>query len=88
MLLFWTGFGATNPVVPSLSYFEGAAPLVSTLRLRIGGVDANVRFGGLCGAELYQVNVIVPDLPDGDYRIEGDIGGKALVGERSLTVKR
>ena len=41
------------------------------MRVTIGGVPAEVRFAGLapCCASIYQFNVVVPPLPDGNHFI-------------------
>jgi uncharacterized protein (TIGR03437 family) len=39
------------------------------LTVTIGGVNAQVMFAGITGAGLYQINVIVPDVPAGDQKI-------------------
>jgi uncharacterized protein (TIGR03437 family) len=90
ILLFGTGFGATSPAVPALRVYSGAAPLPdgAGLRIRIGGVEATVAFAGLTGAGLYQFNLVVPELADGDHKVEGEVAGVAFAGEAYLTVRR
>jgi uncharacterized protein (TIGR03437 family) len=90
ILLFGTGFGATQPAVAALQVYEGAAPLrdLSSLHIRIGGVEAVVQFAGLSGAGLYQFNVVVPDVADGDQRLEAEVAGTAAGGEAWISVKR
>jgi uncharacterized protein (TIGR03437 family) len=87
ILLFGTGFGATTPDVPPGALFSGAAPLASgnALSIRIGGVQAQVQFAGLSAAGLYQFNVVVPDLPDGDHLLEASAG--ALASARNNTCR-
>jgi uncharacterized protein (TIGR03437 family) len=56
--------------------FVGAAPLVDSITIKIGGVVAAVDFAGLAGAGLYQFNVHVPaGLPDGDAAVVAEING-------------
>jgi uncharacterized protein (TIGR03437 family) len=70
ILLFGTGFGPTAPPVPAGRIFTGAAPLASAVRVFFGGVEADVQFGGLSGAGLNQLNVVVPPgLPSGDIEV-------------------
>jgi uncharacterized protein (TIGR03437 family) len=90
ILVFGTGFGATSPAVPALHVYSGAAPLQdgAGLRIRIGGVEATVAFAGLTGAGLYQFNLVVPEVADGDHKIEGEVAGVAFAGEAYLTVRR
>jgi uncharacterized protein (TIGR03437 family) len=88
ILLFGTGFGLTSPVVASGSAFSGAAPLVTAPRILIGGLPAEVLFGGLTGPGLYQFNLRVPDLPDGDHEIVAELSGVTSPGGVYLNVKR
>ena len=75
ILLFGTGFGLTAPPVPSGRVLSGGAVrLANTVRVRFNGVDADVRFAGLSGAGLNQVNVVVPEgLPSGDVEVVAEI---------------
>ena len=76
ILLFGTGFGPTNPPVPSDSLFSGAAPLVKTVQITIGGVRADVGFTGLSSPGLYQFNVTVPgSLSSGDQPVVVSMNG-------------
>ena len=73
--LYGTGFGSTNPPVPSDRIFSGAAPLTGTVKVAIGGVEATLQFAGMSAAGVCQFNVLVPDLPDGDHKLSASIGG-------------
>ena len=75
ILLFGTGFGPTNPDVPAGEDVNAPAPLANTVRIRIDTVDATVTYAGLTGAGLYQFNVTVPSLPDGDHAVSAEAGG-------------
>jgi uncharacterized protein (TIGR03437 family) len=88
ILLFGTGFGPTNPRVPTDQVFNGAAPLVdsSQLALRIGGVPATVEFAGMTGAGLYQFNAIVPIGSAGDLPVVAEVGGTSSQANVFLTV--
>jgi uncharacterized protein (TIGR03437 family) len=90
ILLFGTGFGATTPAVPAGQVYWGAAPLsnLSSLQVRIGGVTAAVAFAGLTGAGLNQFNVVVPELPDGDYAVEASVAGQSVPTVQYLAVKK
>ena len=79
VLLFGTGFGPTNPTTGTGVVFSGAAPLANPtlLQLRIGGQPASVKFAGLTGAGLYQFNVVIPQLPDGDSAVVATISNVA-----------
>jgi uncharacterized protein (TIGR03437 family) len=75
ILLFGTAFGPTDPPVQSGRIFSGAARLVATPVIRIGNVPAQVQFAGLSGAGLYQFNVVVPDVGNGDQGVVAEVSG-------------
>ena len=77
LLLFGTGFGATNPAVPAGSVYSSAAPTTRTVTIQIAGIDCPVAFAGLTGAGLYQMNVTIPAaVPNGDQPIVASINGQ------------
>ncbi len=55
---------------------------------RIGGVNARVLFAGLVGPGLYQFNVEIPDLPDGDYLFEVFQNGEPIQAPVYITLQR
>lgn len=61
VLLFGTGFGPTEPSVPSGRLFAGAAKLKEPVRVLVSGIQADVLFAGLSSAGLNQLNVRIPD---------------------------
>jgi uncharacterized protein (TIGR03437 family) len=80
--LYGTGFGDTNPLVPTGQLATGAAPLTNPITVTIGGTTLSpqdVEYAGaspaaLCG--LYQFNVRVPSsTPNGDIAVTISIGG-------------
>lgn len=74
--LFGTGFGPTNPVVPSGQAFSGAAPITNSVTLVINNVTVTPSFAGLSGAGLYQLNLTVPSgLGIGDVPLQATVGG-------------
>ena len=73
--LFGTGFGPTNPPVPTGFVFNGAAPTANPVSATIGGKPATAA-GYLVMNGVYQVNVTVPQgLPQGDAPVVISIGG-------------
>lgn len=89
ILLFGTGFGPTNPTVPSGQLFSGAARLTNDVRITIGGVAADVSFAGLSSPGLYQFNTVVPaTVPDGDREVVITIGGVQSPSGAFLAVTR
>jgi uncharacterized protein (TIGR03437 family) len=75
ILLFGTGFGPTNPPVPADRVFSGAAPITDPVNITIGNQTAQVLFAGLSSNGLYQFNVVVPNLPNGEHEIVAAISG-------------
>jgi uncharacterized protein (TIGR03437 family) len=79
--VYATGLGAVNPAVatgaraPTGSYATVAASVTAT----VGGVAAGVLFAGLAPGYvgLYQVNLMLPALPAGDYPVQIVAGGVA-----------
>jgi uncharacterized protein (TIGR03437 family) len=65
ILLFGTGFGPTNPPVPAGNLAPNDAPLQLAVTATVGGLPAQVE-GWLNAVGLYQLNLKVPNLPDGD----------------------
>lgn len=88
--LFGTGFGPTSPAVLTDEIFAGAAPLAipGQLTIQIGGVAATIKFAGLVGQGLYQFNVLVPDVPNGDQAVVANIAGTSSQPNVFLTVQR
>src|SRR5262249_54017683 len=75
--VYGTGFGATQPAISATALVPSALPLArpQDLRIRIGGVDAAIAFAGLVSPGLYQFNVTVPEVPDGDNTIVAELRG-------------
>ena len=90
ILLFGTGFGPTDPAADPSRDNVGAAPLVTPndLRIRIGNVQATVHYAGLAGNGLYQFNVAVPEVADGDQPLIAEIGGQRSQAGLNVYVQR
>ena len=75
--IYATGFGPTTPAVPASQLVGKAAPLsdLTQLRVTIGGVAAAVQFAGIVAAGEYQINVVVPAVPNGDQPLLATIAG-------------
>jgi uncharacterized protein (TIGR03437 family) len=70
-----TGFGRTTSPAPSDQVFLGAPEVVTAPRITMGGQEAALfGKGNLVAAGLYQFNLTIPDLPDGDHAIMAEIG--------------
>jgi uncharacterized protein (TIGR03437 family) len=87
ILLFGTGFGPTMP--PSaIGQLVNPSPLADQVTVRIGDVTANTQFAGIVSPGLYQFNVVVPNVPDGDNAISVLIGGGSSQPNAFLTIQR
>ncbi len=84
---YGAGFGATNPPTPTDRLVETPAVLASPVVFRIGGVNARVLFAGLVGPGLYQFNIEIADLPDGDYLFEAFQNGQAIQAPVYITIR-
>ena len=74
LLIYCTGLGPVQPEVPS-GQAAPVAPLAETLHtplVNIAGIPAQVTFSGLAPrfVGLYQVNVLVPEVPSGTQPLE------------------
>lgn len=86
---FATGFGPTDPPVASDQIFSGAPPLVTAPRITIGGREADIiGNGNLVGPGLYQFNMTIPNLADGDHAIVAEVGGVSSSPTVFLTVQQ
>ena len=88
ILLYGTGFGPTNPPLPTAQLVTTAEPLANQVQISIGGVTASVTFAGLVGPGLYQLNVTVPNLPNGDAAVLAGIGAVSSQSGVSITVQQ
>jgi len=55
--------------------FQGSEPLVNPVTVTIGSTPAGVSFAGLAGTGLYQINVTIPSLADGDHEVIAHVQG-------------
>ncbi|MCS7024219.1 MAG: IPT/TIG domain-containing protein [Bryobacteraceae bacterium] len=88
IVLYGTGFGPTIPTVPAGEVFQGSAQTANNVQVRMGGLSAEVRFAGLVSAGLYQLNVIVPNLADGDHDVVATVAGVRTQPLARLRVQR
>lgn len=75
VLLYGTGFGPTNPGVAAGQVPAAPAATTNPVKIQIDTKEVPVAFAGLTGAGLYQFNITVPDLADGDYPVTAEVGG-------------
>jgi len=88
ILLYGTGFGETSPATPPDSLVTTASSLPTPPVIRFGDVQAEVQFAGQTGSGLYQFNLKVPDVPDGDVPLVAQISGASSASNVLITVKR
>jgi uncharacterized protein (TIGR03437 family) len=88
IVLFATGFGATNPAYPAGQVLTQAYPLPILPAVTFGGIPATVTFAGLTGAGVYQINVTVPaSAPGGDIPVIATINGVSTQANAIITVQ-
>ncbi len=94
IILYGTGFGPTSPAISSGAFTDRLAQITTSFAITIGGLPANVSFGGLVPpyAQLYQFNVEVPTgVGEGDQPVVAQIGGVTSVNTAQccfITVQR
>jgi uncharacterized protein (TIGR03437 family) len=88
ILIYGTGFGQTNPALPSEQLVTTPAILADSVRVTIGGVEAPVTYAGLVGPGLYQINATVPNVSDGDACVVAQIGGFQTQAGVSITIQQ
>lgn len=88
VLFFGTGFGPTNPAVAPGKVFNGAARLIDNVTMRIGNVSVTPAFAGLSSSGLYQFNVTIPELANGEHRVEMQINSAVIQPDVVLTVQK
>jgi uncharacterized protein (TIGR03437 family) len=90
ILLYGTGFGPTDPALPTAGLVTPGQtyPVTNTPTITIGGVKATVAFAGLIESGLYQLNVIVPsNLPSGDAAIIATVGSLQTQSGLAVTIQ-
>jgi uncharacterized protein (TIGR03437 family) len=73
--LWGTGFGPTQEPRPIGSIVTEPSETQSPVTVQIGSTQVAASYSGLVGAGLYQINVAVPDLPDGEYPVVAIVNG-------------
>jgi uncharacterized protein (TIGR03437 family) len=83
--IYGTGFGATNPASVTAQQVAQPTTLATLPVVIIGGTNAQVQWGGLISAGLYQLNVIIPNL-SGDQPIQANVRGFASPSNLQLSI--
>jgi len=86
--LYGTGFGPTSPPLLTNQLIASPSVLANPVQVTIGGVTATVVYAGLVESGLYQINVTVPNLPNGDAAVIATIGGVPSQTGVSVTVQQ
>jgi len=87
LTLYATGLGPVASGQPSGQLVQTASPIVAPVNVLIGNVKANVAFAGLVGSGLYQLNVVVPNLPSGDAPIVVSVNGNPSSGQDYVPIQ-
>jgi uncharacterized protein (TIGR03437 family) len=89
IIIYAVGCGPTNPPSPAGQVPGASLPLALPFEFRIGGVAAQAQGALVAGfLGLYQFNVTVPEVPDGDARIELTVDGQATGQTLFIAVRR
>ena len=86
--LWGTGFGPTNPGLRLGEVVTSAAPLMNPVKIRIGESTAQVRYAEVTAVGVYQFNIVVPDLPTGDYPVRAEVAGIRTATVPRLRIQR
>ena len=89
IVLFGTGFGATQPPISATALVVAPLPLAhpEEFAIRIGGLDATIAYAGLISPGLYQFNVVVPQVAVGDQPVVAELRGLLSQSALLLTVQ-
>jgi uncharacterized protein (TIGR03437 family) len=88
IVLYGTGFGPTDPALPTGQLVATPAVTANSVQITIGGMPASVGYAGLVGPGTYQFNVTVPNLPNGDAPVVASIGMVTTQTGVSVTVQQ
>jgi uncharacterized protein (TIGR03437 family) len=75
IVLWGTGFGPTNPAIEPGEVVTNSSPLLNSVTVRIGETVTPVLYAGMTGVGTCQINIVVPNLPGGDYPVVAEVAG-------------
>jgi uncharacterized protein (TIGR03437 family) len=81
--LYGTGFGASPSGVVINSHTALSNPVVVT----VGGQPATMTYAGLVGAGLFQINIVIPNLPVGDHPVAIQFQGASAATSPSIPIR-
>jgi uncharacterized protein (TIGR03118 family) len=88
IVLWASGFGDTSPAAPNGSVLTAPLSLVTPPTVSIGGANAVVKYSGLVGSGVNQINVVVPaGLPSGDAAIVATASGQQSQANAFISVQ-
>jgi uncharacterized protein (TIGR03437 family) len=87
--LYGTGFGPTNPAIPAGVVVSAPSPLqsLSDLTISIGGSVVDIVYAGITAAGVWQFNITVPSVADGDTPVMASIKGLSTQSGTLLTIQ-
>ena len=90
IVVYGTGFGATQPAISATALVPSPLALANLqdLHIRIGGVDATIAYAGLISPGLYQFNVVVPQVGNGDATIVAEFRGLLTRADLMVTISQ
>ncbi len=90
VVLYGIGFGPVTPNIPAGQIVTVNNSVTNPLTIRIGEVDAPLTYKGLGPGfvGLYQFNVTIPNVPDGDQPVTMDLGGTSNGQTLVISIKR
>lgn len=88
ILLYGTGFGPTSPASLPNEVVSAPRATVNPVQVQIHNQLVPVAFAGLVSPGLYQFNVTVPDLPNGDYPVTAEVAGVRTTKMVKLRIER
>jgi uncharacterized protein (TIGR03437 family) len=90
IILWGTGFGATDPAAADGQVVTGSRVVTTAPSVTIGGSAATYGGGALSpsAAGLYQIVVTVPNVSDGDQKVIATVGGVSSPDSVTIYVKR
>ena len=86
--LYALGLGATNPALVTDRLLTSPAALVNSPVVRINDVQAEVLGAALVSPGLYQINLRVPEVPNGDHPFVLDVAGSRSPTNVFITIQR
>lgn len=89
ILLYMTGLGGeTSPVIPAGQIITSPASMTDPVTVTIGGKAATVQYAGLVSPGLYQLNIVVPAVLDGDQTATVQVAGVVSENSGFVTVQQ